>query len=452
VAWDSGMREERSYVGPSVVIYRRDSNAAEVRYRHGDRLNSLDAVTDSTGNEIAADLHGYDPFGKPRGYDWRPKLGAAFERLHASEVGVTTNNGFTTHEHLDEVYLIHMNGRVYDYRMGRFLSVDPIISNPANSQSINPYSYIGNNPLSGVDPTGYVCIPVTGSHVCNEAPIGNLWINGNPVPGNVVSGPPSTAAATGNGAASQAPQAQPTTPSNAQSPAQAARAGMSLLLDFEFKRFKERLLNSAVLVTGGIVGTAQGLVPYAGLIDLPNVDPNFDLGRAFGLGLGGAWTANQGAGLAAVGAGAAALGGVGAPITLGGSLVLELPAGAAIAVGGAWAAGGVVNAVESGKLLSSMMRSSGDGGNAAPVGADGTAAEGGEPPGTGAVAPKAVERETKEAERALKKNQDFRRWFHREYKADQVSPKGGRNNPDLMPEQVRDAYQEWLESGKPKVK
>jgi len=28
-----------------------------------------------------------------------------------------------------------MNGRVYDYRLGRFLSVDPIISNPANSQS-----------------------------------------------------------------------------------------------------------------------------------------------------------------------------------------------------------------------------------------------------------------------------------------------------------------------------
>ena len=48
-----------------------------------------------------------------------------------------------------------MNGRVYDYRLGRFLSVDPIISNPANSQSINPYSYIGNNPLSGTDPTGY---------------------------------------------------------------------------------------------------------------------------------------------------------------------------------------------------------------------------------------------------------------------------------------------------------
>jgi len=48
-----------------------------------------------------------------------------------------------------------MNGRVYDYNLGRFLSVDPVIQSPTNSQSINPYSYIMNNPLSGIDPTGY---------------------------------------------------------------------------------------------------------------------------------------------------------------------------------------------------------------------------------------------------------------------------------------------------------
>lgn len=68
------------------------------------------------------------------------------------------------------------------------------------------------------------------------------------------------------------------------------------------------------------------------------------------------------------------------------------------------------------------------------------------------AAAKAVEREVKEAEHALKTNQDFRRWFHREYKADQVTPKGNRTNPDLALEQVRDAYQEWLQSSMPKVK
>lgn len=48
-----------------------------------------------------------------------------------------------------------MNGRAYDYNLGRFLSVDPFIQSPGNSQSMNPYSYIMNNPLSGTDPSGY---------------------------------------------------------------------------------------------------------------------------------------------------------------------------------------------------------------------------------------------------------------------------------------------------------
>jgi murein DD-endopeptidase MepM/ murein hydrolase activator NlpD len=49
-----------------------------------------------------------------------------------------------------------MNGRVYDYNLGRFLSVDPFIQAPTNSQSANPYSYIMNNPMAGTDPTGYM--------------------------------------------------------------------------------------------------------------------------------------------------------------------------------------------------------------------------------------------------------------------------------------------------------
>lgn len=74
-----------------------------------------------------------------------------------------TAHGFTDQEHIDAVKLIPMNGRVYDYTLGRFLSADPIIQNKANSQSLNPYSYIGNNPLSGTDPSGYEAC--TGSHI-----------------------------------------------------------------------------------------------------------------------------------------------------------------------------------------------------------------------------------------------------------------------------------------------
>jgi hypothetical protein len=72
-----------------------------------------------------------------------------------------------------------MNGRVYDYQLGRFLSVDPFIQFPLNSQSLNPYSYIGNNPLSGTDPTGYEVCGADGSGDCtqvketHEAPTGS---------------------------------------------------------------------------------------------------------------------------------------------------------------------------------------------------------------------------------------------------------------------------------------
>ena len=60
-----------------------------------------------------------------------------------------------------------MNGRVYDPRLGRFLSPNPIVGDPTSSQSWNLYSYVGNNPLSYVDPTGLVqagpgCPPHTG--------------------------------------------------------------------------------------------------------------------------------------------------------------------------------------------------------------------------------------------------------------------------------------------------
>ena len=57
---------------------------------------------------------------------------------------------------LDNVGIIHMNGRIYDPNLGRFLSVDPVFEFPTNTQSLNPYSYVLNNPLSMTDPTGYV--------------------------------------------------------------------------------------------------------------------------------------------------------------------------------------------------------------------------------------------------------------------------------------------------------
>ena len=72
-----------------------------------------------------------------------------------SIIGLTTDRGFTLHEHLDEMGVIHMNGRIYDPLIGRFMSADPIIQAPGNLQNYNRYSYVMNNPLNLTDPSGF---------------------------------------------------------------------------------------------------------------------------------------------------------------------------------------------------------------------------------------------------------------------------------------------------------
>ena len=68
---------------------------------------------------------------------------------------ISLTRGFTGHEHLDQVGLIHMGGRVYDPEIGRFLSPDPFVQFPASTQGFNRYAYVSNNPLSYTDPSGY---------------------------------------------------------------------------------------------------------------------------------------------------------------------------------------------------------------------------------------------------------------------------------------------------------
>ena len=57
---------------------------------------------------------------------------------------------------MDGLGIIHMNGRIYDPTLGRFLQADPHIQAPMNSQNYNRYSYVLNNPMSYTDPSGYL--------------------------------------------------------------------------------------------------------------------------------------------------------------------------------------------------------------------------------------------------------------------------------------------------------
>lgn len=157
----NGVTTKRQYIGDAIVTETVGGNDAgsKIGFVHRDRLNSVVTITDHNGNVV--DNKSYDAFGKPRAGTMAAIPSASLKAVAAA--GVTaigsfelqTNRGFTDHEHMDDAELIHMNGRVYDYNLGRFLSVDPFIQEPGNSQSMNPYSYIMNNPLAGTDPSGY---------------------------------------------------------------------------------------------------------------------------------------------------------------------------------------------------------------------------------------------------------------------------------------------------------
>jgi RHS repeat-associated protein len=103
----------------------------------------------------------FDPWGARRsGENWSALTDA--QRIDALKINTATifsqpitQRGFTGHEMVDDMGIIHMNGRIYDPRLGRFLQADPFVDGVQNTQGYNRYSYLGNNPLNATDPTGF---------------------------------------------------------------------------------------------------------------------------------------------------------------------------------------------------------------------------------------------------------------------------------------------------------
>lgn len=59
-----------------------------------------------------------------------------------------------TGQRLDATDLYYYGARFYDPNIGRFISPDTIVPDATNPQAFNRYSYVLNNPLKYIDPTG----------------------------------------------------------------------------------------------------------------------------------------------------------------------------------------------------------------------------------------------------------------------------------------------------------
>jgi RHS repeat-associated protein len=136
--------------GSGTAVYtRRSDGTAGTYYATSDHLGSADLVMDSNANVLVRES--FSPFGARRGSNWQ----SIPTPQDYSAIQSSTRQGFTGHEMLDSVGLIHMNGRVYDPTLGRFLSADSVIQSLGATQSVNPYSYAWNDPLRYTDPSGH---------------------------------------------------------------------------------------------------------------------------------------------------------------------------------------------------------------------------------------------------------------------------------------------------------
>lgn len=141
-----------AYSAPAIwkEVQTAVQTTANLYFLHRDHLGSIVLITDDAGN--VAEKRQFDAWGNI--VKLEDGLGNPLTAF------VILDRGYTGHEHLLGVALIHMNGRLYDPKLHRFLSPDNYVQDPYNTQNFNRYGYVLNNPLSHVDPSGELPILV----------------------------------------------------------------------------------------------------------------------------------------------------------------------------------------------------------------------------------------------------------------------------------------------------
>jgi RHS repeat-associated protein len=140
-----------------VAIYSRTlAGVNTLRYTLEDHEGSFAGIVSSTGTPVVNES--FSAFGNRRNATtWVGPPAPADE----TTINGISREGYTGQTVLGvSMGLNHMNGRVQDAITGRFLSPDPFVVDPGNTQGFNRYSYADNNPLSLIDPSGFDDAPL----------------------------------------------------------------------------------------------------------------------------------------------------------------------------------------------------------------------------------------------------------------------------------------------------
>jgi len=125
--------------GRAVAAVTQASSSAPliVSYLHDDTLGSVESITAADASVVGS--RHFDAFGDSQG-----PIAAVGQQPY----------GYTGQEQDPELGLVNMHGRMYDPRLGQFLSPDPEIQSPYG-QGLNRFAYVFNSPLNFTDPSGF---------------------------------------------------------------------------------------------------------------------------------------------------------------------------------------------------------------------------------------------------------------------------------------------------------
>ncbi|WP_212844092.1 polymorphic toxin-type HINT domain-containing protein [Catellatospora sp. IY07-71] len=128
-----------TWAGKNIATRSSSASGADaLTWMVADRQNSANITVKAAGAQAVA-VKRQDPYGNQRGSTvgvWEPTLDRGF-------VGGTNDN----------TGLVHLGAREYDAKIGRFISVDPVMD-LADPQQLQAYSYAGNSPILRSDPSG----------------------------------------------------------------------------------------------------------------------------------------------------------------------------------------------------------------------------------------------------------------------------------------------------------
>ncbi len=128
------------------------SASTEINWLVTDQLGTPRMVFDQSGSLATTKRHDYLPFGEEL---------SSVVGLRSSSLGYTGDlirQKFTSQERDIETGLDYFIARYHSSAQGRFTSADTVAGSSSNPQTLNLYTYVQNNPLRFIDPTGHFAV------------------------------------------------------------------------------------------------------------------------------------------------------------------------------------------------------------------------------------------------------------------------------------------------------